>query len=164
MASRAAGISIEDAHRLFGPPVVRALLDWERLTDLQAPLSQRVVHSPDEIGRLSSTWYVDVTRGEETSYRDTDSRPLKISELRDHLAMLEPGRVERMRQIALTHRQGTGTWVVPCYALPGGDLLLLDGNHRIGAFALHGLAARLLAVVIHGPVQPEILPDLAAWA
>lgn len=156
-------LTIQDAYQLFGPPVVRVLLDWHALFEARATTSLRVLHSPEEIHRLFTTWYVATHENREISFRDAVSRPLRIGALSGSLTMLEPGRASKMAEIAAAQGSGTGTWVVPCYRLTNDDLLLLDGNHRLGAMAVHGVVARVLVVVIHGPLDPKILPDLAAW-
>lgn len=146
---------------MFGPPVTRVMLDWSLLFASGATVSAQPL-AYDDLDRLITAWYVDVPAGCEVSYEDPAGTPVRASEVPDRLAALEPGRVERMAEIASSCTPGAEAWMVPCYAVDD-DLLLLDGNHRVGAHFVHRLDARVLAIVIHGPLDAAILPDLARF-
>lgn len=158
-----AGLAARDLRALFGPPAVRVMLDWDALERLDAPVTVRALTSLEQVEALYTPWYVEAGVGE-VSFRDTDARPLRVGEITAHLEDLAPERVAAFDDIAVREDFRGGPLVVPCYGLPDGDLLLLDGNHRMGATARHRLPVRAVAVVVHGPVDPAILPDLAAWA
>ena len=51
---------------------------------------------------------------------------------------------------------------VLAWALPGGNRLVLDGNHRLAAATQIGAttATALAAIVIDGPLDERCLPDL----
>lgn len=154
-------LDLTSAWALFGPPVTRVMLDWSLLFACDAAVSAEPL-AYDALERLVSPWYVDLSAGREVSYDDPAGMALRSCEVPDVLTTLEPGRAERMAAIAADCTPGAEAWVVPCYAV-GDDLLLLDGNHRVGANFVHRLDARVLAIVIHGPLDPAILPDLARF-
>lgn len=52
---------------------------------------------------------------------------------------------------------------VLCYRLPQG-LLCIDGNHRFLTVLRDRPDAPLVTVIIEGPMNADLLPDLAHWA
>lgn len=148
---------------MFGPPAVRVMLNWDALERTGAPVTVRPLVALEQVEALYTPWYVTPGVGE-VSFADTDAQPLRVSQVAAHLDDLRPERRAAMAAIAAGFDRGAGPVTVPCYGLPSGELLLLDGNHRMSAAAVHRLPVRALAVIVHGPADPTILPDLAAWA
>lgn len=180
-AGLGAGLSVADVRSLFGPPVTRVMLDWDALDAAHAPVTVQVLTGTG-LHRLLTPWYLHPRTGREVSYDHPDATPLRAAEVPSHLAGLDPERLARINAIADSCTPHAETWLLPCYALPTfpartetgpdgpdgpgeeGDLLLLDGNHRIAAHFVHHLHARVLALVVHGPLDPAVLPDLANHA
>jgi hypothetical protein len=158
-------MTVSDAQRAFGRPLVRVSLDWERLESLRAPVRAHVYADKGDLGALVHPWYADA-RGGETRWDFPDARPVNVAELasRPNLATTH-GRRERVDRIA----REMSEWQPPLqvtafgYELPDGKQLILDSNHRVAALAklaATGTAFRLIVLAVKGPLDGEILPDL----
>ncbi|WP_141817618.1 hypothetical protein [Ornithinimicrobium humiphilum] len=153
---------IETFRDLFGPPVVRSLLDWEALLRLRPAVTTQVMVSAESIGGLRTTWYLDETGAGEVDYATSSCPPITVAEAAARLHDLDPA---RQRHLDATARHlGTQAILAPLYRLNHHDLLILDGNHRLVAAYLRGTEVRVLAMILHGPLDPQVLPDLAFWA
>jgi hypothetical protein len=49
------------------------------------------------------------------------------------------------------------------YALPHGNLVIMDGYHRFAALAIAGRSFDVHAWIVEGPLDSSILPDLTYW-
>ena len=84
---------------------------------------------------------------------------------KEHLDKLEDCRrdaildyVEQFRSAKIVPQM-----IVPAYALPNSQCLLLDRNHRTEALAIANVEFELTLFSIHGPIDGKILPDLERW-
>jgi hypothetical protein len=138
---------------------IRVQLDWERLVRERWPIR---VESLTKLDGWFTPWYVD-SNGQPSGWQATGARPLSIAEWRqagdDH--------AEKIEAIRQSHGDGpTPALTVIAWALPDGQRVVLDGNHRLAASSRDDATAgpAIAAIVVEGPVDEGVLPDLRHWA
>lgn len=136
---------------------VRVMCDWDRLLDLNV-LATVKTFSTSNAADLHTPWYLD-DEGE-IPYSEANSPPLRLREAKDRFDLLDEDRRFKINDI-----QGEGLLIgpVPCYSLPDGTVLLMDGNHRIASAFIFGTDLPFYGLVLHGPIDEAILPDLKFW-
>lgn len=155
--------TVDDLRRLFGAGSVRVLLDWDALRSRRASVQLRVLTCPVDLHLLRSTWYVDPVRRREVDHGVAERLPVLHQDVPSCIDLLDGGRAEKIRSIAADATSFKGPVLLPCYRLPDDELLVLDGNHRVAAAALRRAELRCLALVVQGPIDAAVLPDLRQW-
>lgn len=145
----------------FSRDNIRVLLNWERMAS-EAWLVEVSVET--DVSLWYAPWYQD-ENAQEVDFRSPRGRPVLLPTVADRLDQLAPRRREAVIKFSAQFRkQNTPVQlVVPAYALGKGRYLLLDGNHRLAGLLHAGVAFRAMFLTIHGPIDPECLPDLAHW-
>lgn len=149
----------------FFKPCIRVLFNWERLEREKWPIEVVVVDDYSALSSWYAPWYLGESRAE-VNYAAADARPLAISELPATLHCLSVPRQQSILSLAerFKHDQQPVQLVVPLFALGPSRYFLLDGNHRMAALATLQIKFCLMAFVVHGPIQGDVLPDLQHWA
>jgi hypothetical protein len=153
------GMAFSEFERFFRPHV-RVLLAWRQLERLAPSTRFRILSTERDLRSLFCPWYVNGS-GQTVGYGDPDARPLTVSAAAEIEWPLK--RTVAVQQLAKAFRKGhvPVQVVLPAYAIDVRRDLLLDGNHRAVALVVARLRFRALIVAVEGPVNPEMLPDLA---
>nr|WP_199045498.1 hypothetical protein [Dyella sp. ASV24] len=139
----------------FGQPI-RVSLNWQLLSESNASIKLQQLQLPGDAGRIFTPWYLDGS-GAACNYFDQGAVPQNVSSAAQSEAL--------KKRHGFHYQHGAPTVVVaPAYGLPDGGVLLLDGNHRVVSAYLGGVNLLLMAFVIEGPLDAQILPDLEYWA
>lgn len=141
--------------RAFREPVTQVRLDWDALRAVEPRVDVDTVTEVDAVLGWYTTWYV--ADGAESDY-SVGARPLRLSDVAEHRNALDDERRGRIDAVA---HSAPGVVAVAAYALPRGERLVIDGNHRLAAAVLHGLPLRAVVATVHGPLDARVLPDLA---
>ena len=159
-----ATIRFDDFERLFGPPMIRVLLNWDALRELEAPIRLLEAGSWSDVSAWFSPWYED-EQGTALDYSDSVKPPLRFSEMSAR-AQGTAARWERVRRIAADMSgMAPSVLFVATYDLGSGVQLVLDGNHRLAALTVGRLSGwRVAALSVRGPVSASMLPDLRHFA
>ena len=59
MTQQSGAFTVQQAYRLFRPPVVRVLLNWDRLILEGGSVSVEVAESSAQLEQLFTTWYLN---------------------------------------------------------------------------------------------------------
>ena len=133
--------------------------DWGLFTSERWPIDLVGANSVEGLARCFAPWYAPAPGR-------LGWRPLRITEVPHHLEADHTPR-DRSRGIreyvGRFREEGVRPFALPAYALPGGEFLILDGNHRLSALAMAGVAFAVTLAVVVGPLRQECLPDLVHW-
>jgi hypothetical protein len=153
------GMPFSEFERFFRPHV-RVLFAWQQLERLAPRTRFRVLSTQRGLGSLFCPWYVNGS-GQIVGYGDPDARPLTVPAAAEIEWPLK--RTVAVQQLAKSFRKADVPVqvVLPAYVIDARRDLLLDGNHRAVALIAARVPFRALIVAVEGPVNPEILPDLA---
>ncbi|MFJ8912609.1 hypothetical protein [Amycolatopsis sp. NPDC102389] len=149
--------------RLFGGGDIRVKLDWQRVAE-ECVVEERFTCSREELGQLCTVWYVDEF-GRDAGYDYEGARPLRVSEVEITEATWPPARASMIAALRRDYASAdsTVTLTLPAY-LVGGEVVLLDGNHRAAAAYLAEADTCLRLYLLSGPTDSEVLPDLGHYS
>lgn len=132
------------------------------LTDANTTAKNRIMVDTGSLRDLYTTWYLSTDSSIEVPYNETTYRPLTTGQAVDNIANLAKSRqlhIETMSNASIA----TSVVTILCYSVPNG-LLILDGNHRICSIIARETAhPRVFAIILCGPIDADILPDLQHW-
>lgn len=140
-------LSMADFESLFVMRAIRTWVDWGALDDSNCTVRAAVITSVEALRRCQTVWYR--SQGERADWRDQAARRVTVGEEADHVDLE-----------TLDRRLSDVPHVFPALDLGGGRLMLLDGNHRAVALASLEDALHVLLLVVAGPREPLIFPDL----
>lgn len=158
-------ISTEDFFEYFAnPTAIRVSVDWWKVRQLKIPVKTRLADGWTELSKGYFPWYVSPGQ-QEAIFSDAGSTPIALADVAKLEPVLSPERRDKIREIRHWLMQGGPAFeiIIPAYELDAGRRLYLDGCHRLAAAA--GLSSRIRAVLLSldGPIDPNIIPDLAHW-
>jgi hypothetical protein len=150
-------------HDLFaGPTGIRVRIDWDEVLRRELPVSARFVSAFAAFDGSYLPWYVPPV-GAEADF-DDDARPVSLAEFPQIERRLRPERREKIAQLRRDMRKSKGVQLlVPAYDLGDGRHLLLDACHRVAALADAPVPLAAVILVLHGPLDVRVLPDLSHW-
>lgn len=143
---RSGELRLGDVPEIFLTSDIRVKLDRSALVRLDPEVRVVVARTEVLADRIYSPWYE--VNGLRVAYDDPSAVPMTIAELANHED--QPSRFP------------ISPLVLPCYALPEGDLCL-DGNHRLSAALQFNPGLTVVLFSIQGPLDRAILPDLRFW-
>lgn len=136
-------------HQLFGSDKIRVLLDFNKMLQSVDKWHVSIATAEDAALSVRPPWF---WQGKNPArYDDLNIRNYTFRELAEqHFPVsLESGAPECL--------------IAPCYFPTGGPPIILDGNHRLHAMNLRKPKNLVTLIAANGPIDPEILPDLAYW-
>lgn len=145
--SATSGISMTDFESLFVLRAIRTWADWESLDDANCTVRAAVLTDVEALRRCQTVWYR--SRGRRSDWRDQKASRVTVGDESDRVDLQTLDR----RLLDVPH-------VFPALDLGGGQLMLLDGNHRAAALAALRDPLHVLLLVLTGPPDPMIFPDL----
>lgn len=140
-------MSVGEFRALFAGAAVRTWVDWSALTDDNAVVSTRLCLRAAQLGECSTVWYR--SRGEPTHWREQGALRVTVADEVRHSGI--SGIDETF--VDTPH-------MFPALDTGAGTVMLLDGNHRAVALASSGGAIHVLVVILTGPRDPLVFPDL----
>ena len=147
-------------------PAIRTAFNRSRFIHDPNILLQSVSLDPVDFSRLYAPWYVD-RYGKTTTFNQLDARPITISEAAGNVGKFQGPDWAHVASCTEKFRAGACKVVVeiPAVALPGNDYVVLDGNHRLTAFASNadGSPVRVELIAVAGLVGEYLVPDLRHW-
>jgi hypothetical protein len=154
-------LSVADLRTLCAE-TIRVRLDWDGLETAGGRVGTIVVSTIAELGGCYFPWYVVHGHGE-TTWEDARGVALRADDLATCWTDLRPARRQAVLDVAREFERSArpALIVLVAYRLPSGARLLLDGNHRVAALTMRPAPFRALVAEVEGPLDREILPDLA---
>ena len=155
-------MNIEEFEVLFKEEI-RVLLDWDQLSSTQVDVRAEA-HDQRSLGGLLTVWY-SRPGGEPGSWREPEARPLTVREAVKSRHLWDADRRARVDALSqsIATVGGAPLLTLPAYRV-GGERLLLDGTHRAAAALQAEVECRVLLMVLDGPLDEGVLPDLGRWA
>lgn len=134
---------------------VRVLLNWKQFCSSDWPIEPRTLNIPRDSDHIFTPWYA---RDDDSvcSHNEPGAKPLSVATAARNQRLLK---LYRILPTAPTEHI-----VAPAYQLPTSAILLLDGNHRAVSSQRAASNIQVIAFVINGPINEQVLPDLAHWA
>ena len=128
-------------------------LDWLALAAHAPEIRILPISTRCELGQLYTPWREKA----DGSYADgwcEAAEPLRVNSVRfpdrcEHELSEFPYRSETLK--------------IPCYELPNGEYLILDGNQRAVSLFRSKCSINVEAWIIKGPIDQGIMPDLGKW-
>jgi hypothetical protein len=152
-------LSLDSFQKLFEPNI-RALLNWELLKQNDASIETMVIDSHDDLASLFTVWHVDADR-KPASWDSPHAYPLRVQEAsapaykwnehRKHL-------ISNFQNHYLSSAEPVNL-MLPVYKVDAG-FVLLDSTHRAVAVHQAELDFSAMLVILNGPQEESILPDL----
>lgn len=142
---------------------LRVRFAWDRLERERWPIRLEVADSPRDLEGWYTPWYL--RDGEESGFGDAGADPIALTDLPRVLGSLKASRRARIEALAASF-SGSREPVqltVATYTLGRGELLVLDGNHRLAAVLVGGGSFTLMVFTIAGPLDADVLPDIQHW-
>lgn len=141
---------LRDVAELVNSPHIRVHLDRELILRHNPKVTVKFATASTIATVAYPPWYFD-DDGTPVRYDTPGATPQTTSWVSKHPA------------IESSSRFPTAPLTVPAYRTPTG-FLVLDGNHRLVAAATHNPGLPVVALVIQGPLDERILPDLGVWS
>ena len=145
-------------------PDIGMRLHPERIPDREAQVLQRTITDKAEIARLFTAFRATPKQAV-VPFKTPFAYPMRVNELIERFAETKPefrATFEAMRQ-SLMATEGPIDLEIPGYDLGGGDLLLLDGNHRAVGLYLGDRPFTLRVATLSAPVDRRYLIHLKYW-
>lgn len=158
--SVAGTVDFQQFETLFGPPLVRVLLDWDELRRRRTPVQVLAFDTMEALTNWHAPWYEDHDR-REVDHATSPAPPLTFAQIAGRID--DPGtRWRRLRGVAADlAAMPPSVLVIATYDLGEAGHLVLDGNHRLAAIISRHLPGwRVAALAVQGPVSAAVLPDL----
>jgi hypothetical protein len=156
-----ADLSPQDYLDLF--PDIAVELDRERFRAQGWPVSTKVIENAHELDRCYSAFRLSLGRFNPRLLHWVLARQALIGEVAPQIDRLPPANQARLAPFLEDYagRFGPVCLTLPAYGLPRGRLFVLDGNHRLTALRHLGCPFEVAFLVIDGPPDPTVVPDIA---
>ena len=138
-------------------PAVRTLLDWTLLAKGNPKIRPLLAANWAQVLAWSTPWYS--FEGREKDFQ-CGIPPVSFARLDADPGCLDVTRRSKIDAIALGLRTHPQAVLVAVYSADD-RFIVLDGNHTLAAVVIHRLPNPVLAIVVEGPFDARILPDLA---
>jgi hypothetical protein len=145
-------------------PDIQMRLHPERIPDEEARVVQRTITDKEEVSELFTAFRATKAQAV-VPFSTAFAYPMRIRELVERFGETKPSfraTFEAMRQ-SLMATQGPIDIEIPGYDLGGGELLLLDGNHRAVGLYLGDRPFTLRVTTLSAPVDRRYLIHLKYW-
>lgn len=142
---------------------VRVKLDWPRVVNDELKIDVHHTSSLNEVRTFFMPWYADDNRTE-LRYDCDYAKPVTVGDVADDLDRWPQRTLPIAEYVKDMCSDGAQGLVLPTYALPNDRLLLLDGNHRAVALVVAQIPFSVRLLIVRGPIEPTMLPDLKHWA
>lgn len=153
-AQRVKAITPQDFQRIFQSKI-RVQLDWSKFMSSKWPIELRYFSMPEDSNLVYTPWYAKPD-GSACAYNYPDAAPQSVASIALNRSLREHHKV-------VYHPHCEPITVLPAYGLSGESILLLDGNHRVASAQMASAEFGLVAFVIKGPIDKDVLPDLMHW-
>jgi hypothetical protein len=142
---------------------VRVRFAWKRFEQERWPVTLSLVENTESLQDWFVPWYV--RNGCEVDYNESGGSPIRLVEVPQRMGQLAATRQAVIHDIAarFAERPAVVRIDVPVFSLGAAGALVLDGNHRLSAMLLARCEIRLLVFRVAGPIDRNVLPDLAHW-
>lgn len=134
---------------------IRVQLDWSKFISSDWPIELRYFSIPEDSSLVYTPWYAK-PNGSACAYDSPDATPQSVASVASNSALRAHHRVR-------IHPPSESIVMVPAYGLSGESILLLDGSHRAVSSRVTSTQLGLVAFVIKGPIDKDVLPDLVHW-
>jgi len=146
---------------------------WELASDIRVGLATELARSEswsvkevvlinrDQLKELFAPWY-QTQNDFDVPFNAEGAVPVKIGDVLNNYRRWEK-RHSRVDEIRCSLQTNDVSLTILGFCLPCDGTLLLDGNHRIIALAQTEYRFRLRVLVLDGPINPAVLPDLQHW-
>ena len=153
-------MDVDEFATVFADGAIKARLDWSVVRE-RCTVRESFSRSAEVLGSLFTVWYIGPDGGYR-AYLDPDARPLRVRDHRDARSSWPAHRARKIDDLVTQFKAADQPvqLVLPAYALPGNEMVLLDGNHRAVAAYLTDVPVRTMVFALHGPVDEAVLPDL----
>ncbi|WRH66460.1 MAG: hypothetical protein RSE13_23285 [Planktothrix sp. GU0601_MAG3] len=144
---------------------IRIQLDWERLKSEKVTVIMSVFDQLENPSAWYLPWYFNDLK-EDVGYSVANASPLTLADIPKAINLLHSSRRDKIQELLngfINTTQQPIQLVIATYALPNGEHLIMDGNHRSSALILAGVKAKLMVFEICGPIDQELIPDLCHW-
>lgn len=150
--------------RRFFAPSMRVRLDWDRLMKSPCHVQVTVIENLAEIAGWKMPWHFDQS-GCEGRYDSEGARPISLCDTGVHINKMNKQRRFLIDRLIAAYQsdQHPVAFVAPTYFIEPTASLILDANHRLAAAYLAKVPLRVMNFAIHGPIDPQIIPDLKHW-
>jgi hypothetical protein len=158
-------VSMQLFRRLFGPDLVRAQCDWDRLVIKCKARLEVVVGSAVVLESVYLPWYTNAS-GALVQYDAPDARPLTPHKAAEALGVMSARRQAFVRESLAYFGSNKGVLqlTIPAYCVGRGRRAALDGSHRLTALAIaKPREVRFLFFMLTGPIDPMLVADLTYW-
>lgn len=135
--------------------VVRVMFDWSEFSKSAWPIELCYFSLHEHADRIYTPWYARAD-GSVCEYNSPGARPQSIAAVAKNSALLAHHGVRKT-----PHPESVS--VVPAYRLNHDSILLLDGNHRAVSSQVAVSKAGIAACIVNGPIDGQVLADLAHW-
>jgi len=158
-------ISVPFFRSIWGPPLVRALLDWDRI-EKECTCSLELYGGLEVLNSVYLPWYKN-SEGALAEYDHSDARPMTPQEASESLEIFSE---RRQSFIHISHgyfvsNKGMLQLTIPAYDVGNGRRVSLDNSHRLTALSMLARQpqVRLLFMTLHGPIDSSLVADLTYW-
>lgn len=143
--------------KLYFEKCIRVQLNWGLLLSSNCSIEFRYLSLPNQGDLIYTPWYID-TNGLVCPFSENNAKPQSVKDAASNNSIRTNYRV-------LSTFLNPSILLVPAYDLQQKDyILLLDGNHRAVSAQISASKVGILAVVIvKGPIDSNVLPDLMHW-
>lgn len=135
---------------------VRVMFDWSAFTAADWPIELGYFSLPEQSDRIYTPWYA-LADGTICSCNSPNAKPQSVAAVALNKALLDHHGIRDT-----PHPDSVS--VAPAYRLNHDSILLLDGNHRAVSSQVAASKTGLAAFIVNGPINEQVLPDLAHWA
>lgn len=141
-------------------PNIRAMLNWDLLQLYHAFAESKVISTVEELGSLFTVWHVDKNQ-KPVSWDDPKAYPLSVTNASESFPVLAEHRRHTISQFQNHYLSSPEpvNLLLPAYRV-GSRSVLLDSTHRAVAVHQAGLNFTAMIVILNGPIDEAILPDL----
>lgn len=135
---------------------IRVAIDWKLLMLCRPKVFIKKYKLPVDSDLLWTPWYVN-SHGEPRLFFHKDAHPVSVKSASRNEKIISHYNVQKFSLGYLERIK------FPAYKLRHDMILLLDGNHRTVAAVKEKCLMKVSALVIDGPLDGNIIPDLSHW-
>lgn len=152
-------LSLTSFQKLFSPNI-RAMLNWDLLEQENAFVDTIVINEHHEIASLFTVWHVN-PEGGFADWDDHTAVPLTVGKSLSLEPTWPAHRLQNVSKFQKGYEESSEpvNLMIPVYSA-GKRFVLLDSTHRAGALHRGKLDFTAMLVVLNGPADERVLPDL----